>query len=174
MEEYRPATGRTTLPSEDREALARKISAFGEKLYGGPIHSSLYSLTKEDLQGRKPTFVIVLYVNDDGDTACFEYRPQASDFVPVSSADPFGEYVAGMECWATDLLSVLSGDLGPFAIVFGRMRSWTMTTDRVVFDLSMALSMGHHPLRTVDNYVRLYRGLLAKEPAAVPRVPAAL
>lgn len=174
MEEYQPATGRTSLPSEDREALERTISAFGERLYSGPIHTWLYSLTKGELQGRKPTFVIVAYVNDEGDTACFEYRPQASDFVPVSSADPFGEYVAGMECWATDLLSVLSGELGPCAIIFGRMRSWTMTGDRVAFDIATALSMHHHPLRTVDHYLKLYRGLLAKEPAAVPRVPAAL
>jgi hypothetical protein len=174
MEEYRPATGRTTLPSEDREALARKISSFGERLYGGRIHSALYSLTKEDLRGRKPTFVIVLYVNDDGDTVCFEYRPQASDFVPVSSADPFGEYVAGMECWATDLLSMLSGDLGPFAITFGRMRSWTTTPKRSVFDFGLALGVYYHPLRTIDNYLRLYRGLLAKEPAEVPQIPAAL
>lgn len=174
MEEYRPATGRTTLPSEDREALAQKMSAFGEKLYGGPLHSALYSLTKEDLRGRKPTFVIVLYVNDDGDSVCFEYRPQASDFVPVSSADPFGEYVAGMECWATDLLAVLSGDLSPLAITFGRMRSWTTTPSRAVFDFGVALFMGYHPLRVSDNYLRLYRGLLEKEPAGVPKIPAAL
>jgi len=173
MEEYRPATGRATLPSEDREALARELSAFGKHIYAGPIYRGLYSLTKEDLQGRKPTFVLVLYVDDDGDSITFEYRPQACDFVLVDSVDPFGEYVAGMECWATDLLSVLSGDLAPTAITFGRMREWTMAPRRLSFDIGSVLCLYSHPLRRSDSFLRLYRRLLAAEPASVPTVPAA-
>ncbi len=78
-----------------------------------------------------------------------------------------------MECWATDLLAVLRGDLGPIAISFGRSLFWNALPQRFRFELLEELYRFSHPLRrpaaVYRVYERLLQGCAATEPLVLPR-----
>jgi hypothetical protein len=127
----------------------------------------LMSLLASELPDRKPTFALVVRHGD----ACtvFEYAPTACDFVPGDPA-PREAYLAGLECWAADLLAVLDGELGPIALTFGRARLWNAAPQRFHFDLFSELHRLCHPLRRPAEFLRTYRRLLAPHVAASPAI----
>jgi hypothetical protein len=67
-----------------------------------------------------------------------------------------------MECWATDLLAVLRGELGPIALTFGRARLWNALPDKLRFDIFGELTRVSHPLRRPAEYLRNYQRQWAK------------
>ena len=75
-----------------------------------------------------------------------------------------------MECWGTDLLAILNGDLGPTAISFGRARVWNALPDRFFFDLIGELHCFNHPLRRPAEYLRTYQRLWAKSANVAPAI----
>ena len=99
-------------------------------------------------------------------------RPDAtrSAFAVSASKDPVADYVACAECWATDLLAVLAGEVGPTALAFGGMRSWNHLPGVVELELDAYVWRHTHPLARPERFVALYRRLLALESPDVPRI----
>ena len=79
----------------------------------------------------------------------FEYMPTRCGFAPAHTdgANPRTAYLAGLECWASDLLAVLDGALGPIALTCGRARLWNALPQRFRFDIFGELYRVSHPLR---------------------------
>ena len=77
-----------------------------------------------------------------------------------------------MECWATDLLAVLSGEMGDIALLFGRALLWNALPNRLNFDVFGELQKASCPLRLPAEYLRLYERLLADCGQVTPMVPA--
>jgi len=89
----------------------------------------------------------------------------------VSSADdPERSHVAGITCWASDLLAVLEGELGPIALTFGRARLWNALPERFGFDVFGALYGVSHPLRRPKETLATYERLWRRSAAVVPSV----
>jgi hypothetical protein len=84
---------------------------------------------------RKPTFAFVARSREDRHV--FEYVPTRCEFAPAHTdgASPRTAYLAGLECWASDLLAVLDGALGPIALTYGRARLWNALPQRFRFDI---------------------------------------
>ena len=108
--------------------------------------AKVHSMLAVEAQGRKPTFAFVLRHGSEGSTLVFEYDASACAFVSVVVANPRDVYLAGWECWATDLIAVLQGELGPIALMYGRARLWNHLPQRFCFDMQEALSRVSHPL----------------------------
>ena len=172
MEHYAPACGATDLDPDDLPEVARELDRFAAFLYGTALFRALLALDESALGGRRPTFCVVLRASAAGDAFVFEYDPQGCRFARVTDRDPVGDYVSGMECWATDLLAVARATLGPFAIPFGRARFWN-ELPREVNLTALEFCLAYHPLRDPARALALHRHLLAAEPADPPRVRAA-
>ena len=84
--------------------------------------------------------------------------------------NPEETYLAGMECWGTDLLAILGGDLGPIALNFGRARLWNALPDQFFFDLFAELHRVSHPLRRPAEYLRTYQRLWAQSAKVAPTI----
>src|SRR5262249_42013355 len=130
--DYAPATGRHEMQNGDKELLEQRLQDFAGSLVGGTIFKGLYSLLQDQTNGRIPTFALALQ-DGDGERLVYEYAPSACAFVR-GNENPEKTYLAGMECWATDLLANLGGDLGAIALNFGRARLWNALPDRFYFD----------------------------------------
>lgn len=169
--EYEPACGRLELGAGEIAELSEHLRDFARYLFGGRIFTGLASAAGH-IGRRRTAFALVLLAGGGRRPHVFEYQPESCGFVPVRCDDPPGRYVAGIECWATDLLATLRGELGPSAIVFGRGRAWSFAPRSVPVQLSLLWNF-FHPLHRTESFLGLYRRLLALEPARVPRVPPA-
>jgi hypothetical protein len=89
-----------------------------------------------------------------------EYSPASCSFVD-GVADAEQAYIAGLECWACDLLAVLDAELGPIGLTFGRARVWNALPSRFNFEIFNDLHRFSHPLRRPAEYFKLYERLLA-------------
>jgi Beta-lactamase superfamily domain len=158
--DYAPATGRREVECGDYALLEQRLQEFAGALVGGTIFRGLHSLLKSDTNGRISTFAFVTR-DGRGERRVYEYVPSDCAFV-AGAANAEERYLAGMECWATDLLAVLGGDLGPIALNFGRARLWNASPERFVFDVFAELHRFSHPLRRPAEYLRIYQRLLAK------------
>src|SRR5262249_40860294 len=107
--DYAPATGRCEMANGDNELLDQRLQEFAASLVGGTIFKGLYSLLDDQETGRIPTCAIALRDGGGDHRRVYEYVPSACRFVR-GAENPEHTYLAGMECWATDLLSILSGD----------------------------------------------------------------
>ena len=170
--DYAPATGRRDLTDDDDARLRQGLSKLAVALVGGFLFRSLHSLLAVEAQRRKPTFAFVLRQGSEGSTLVFEYDASACAFVPVAAANPRDVYLAGWECWATDLIAVLQGELGPIALMYGRARLWNHLPQRFCFDMQEALSRVSHPLSNPGGYLNMYRRVWAKSESIVPTIRA--
>jgi hypothetical protein len=166
--DYGPATGRFEMESGEYAALEQRLQEFADVLMGGTLFRGLYSLLQDAAKGRIPTFALVLR-DGSRERRVYEYVPSACAF-RRGSEDPEKAYLAGMECWATDLLSVLDGGLGPIALNFGRARLWNALPDRFVFDIFADLHRFSHPLRRPAEYLRTYQRLWARCKNTDPKI----
>lgn len=171
--EYQPATGRLEIDDDDLDELERELDGFAAFLYARGDFRALYSLTGEAIAGRRPTFALVLLCDAERNGHVYEYRPQRAAFVRAESDDPVADYLGGLECWASDLLALFRGWFSPYAITMGRLRTWQSDGGAPRPQLTGDLTLYCHPLRRPPVTLRMYRRLLALEPEAVPRVPAA-
>jgi len=170
--DYGPATGRVEIAPASLEELARALEDFARFLYGGAVFRALLSLTDADAQGRRPAIALRLRTGAGGGASVLRYDPTACAFVPDPSEDPVDDFVSGMECWASDLLALLRGEIGPTALCYaGRLRTWNHAPRWVYFGAD-TLWMFSHPLRRPAATAALYRELLAVQPVDVARVPA--
>jgi hypothetical protein len=156
-------------PSE-LEQLACELQDFARHLYSSDPFRRLYSLTDDEIRGKKPTFAIIALADAAGGACVFEYQPWACGFTPVETADPVSDYLAVYECWATDLLATLRAEISSFALGFGRYRGWNANPDAFHFTLSTRLFEYAHPLRQPERFLALYRRTLADLAAPSVRV----
>jgi Beta-lactamase superfamily domain len=154
--DYSPATGRRTLDNGELDEIRRGLGELAGALVGGTVFKSLCSLLDSEAEERAPTFALVLR---DGEARhVFAYSLTECAFVD-GKADAREVYVAGLECWASDFLAVLRGELGPIALTFGRARLWNALSARLRFDIFGELYRMSHPLRRPDAYLRTYQRL---------------
>ena len=170
--DYAPATGRRNLNSGDDALLGEGLDRLAVALVGGFLFRSLHSILAVEAQGRKPTFALVLRQGSEGSTLLFEYDASACAFVPAVAANPQDTYLAGWECWATDLIAVLQREIGPIALMFGRARLWNHLPRRFRFDLQEGLSRVSHPLSSPGAYLPMYRRMWSKSMSVVPTIRA--
>jgi hypothetical protein len=156
--DYAPATGRRELEKHEKEQLEQGLSELAASLVGGTIFKGLHSILADAAPGRAPTFALVLRQGTGDEKLVYEYVPTACAFV-AGNDRPQETCLAGIECWATDLLAVLRGELGPIAITFGRARLWNALPAKFRFDLFGDLYRMSHPLRRPAEYLRTYQRL---------------
>ncbi|MDB4954416.1 MAG: fold metallo-hydrolase [Myxococcales bacterium] len=162
VRDFAPATGRRELPDLDR--LRAALDELARSMVGGPLFKSLFSLLAPEAPDRKLTFAFVL--RNDHAPIAFEYDPNACTFRDGIADER--AYLAGFECWASDLLAVLSGELGPIALSFGRAKLWNALPERFTFEIFGELYRMSHPLRrpaeTLRTYQRLWAGARDTKP----------
>jgi hypothetical protein len=154
--DYAPATGRTEMESAEYAVLERVLQEFAGSLVGGTTFRALHSLLDDQAKGRKPTFAVALRDSRFDERRVYEYVSSACAFVR-GAANAEESYLAGIECWASDLLAVLKGELGPIALSFGRARLWNAFSEQFLFDFFGDLYRMSHPLRRPAEYLRTYR-----------------
>jgi hypothetical protein len=155
--DFSAATGRAALADGELDALRGLLREFARALVGGTIFRGLHSLLASEHVGREDTFSLVLR---DGDARrTFVYAPTICDFEAREAVT-----IAGMECYATDLLAVLRGELGPIALTYGRARLWNALPKRFRFDLFGELYRMSHPLRRPVETLEVYRRILHSLP----------
>lgn len=171
--DYTPATGRHELAGDELDRLAARLSELAGSLVGGPLFKNLCSLLASELPDRAPTFALVARSGEH--RHAFEYVPTRCAFEPVAAGagDPRAAYLAGLECWASDLLAVLDGALGPIALTYGRARLWNALPERFHFDIFGELYRVSHPLRRPAEYARTYQRAWQAVAATVPTIRAA-
>jgi hypothetical protein len=156
--DYRPATGREEMTAQDVDRLRRELQELADALPGSRLFRGLYSLLGVELAGLKCTFGLVL--RHGSRAAVFEYHPNGCAFHISRVEHPRDAYIAGLECWGTDLLAVLSGELSPIALSFGRAWLWNRVPERLDFCLLSELYRISHPLRKPAAYYETYRRVL--------------
>lgn len=168
--DYAPACGRTRVGAGGRDALTHELIDFARYLYGTPLFCELHSLPTTLASGASARPCLSLRDDDGG--FVLAYEPSACSFVPHPSADPTQEFAAGLECWASDLLALLRGELGVSALCYaGRLRVWNHSPSQLRISARELWDFGH-PLRRPDRAARLYQHLLAAQPDAAPSVRA--
>lgn len=167
--DYQPATGRTSVDAAQLEALLVELEDFARYLYGTAVFRSLCSMpTRIDEVAAAVGFS--LRVDDTDGREILRYEPGSCSFVREPEGDPQRALLSGIECFATDLLAFMRGELSPSALCYaGRVRTWNRAPARLWFS-PQELWMYGHPLRRVDRAAKLYRRLLAAEPSNPPRI----
>jgi hypothetical protein len=158
VRDYAPASGRRELAPGELDRLRARLAELAGSLVGGGVFRSLCSLLVSECGDRRPTFAFV--ARDGNERRVFEYAPESCAFID-GARDAERSYLAGLECWASDLLAVLDAGLGPIALTFGRARVWNAQPARLRFDIFHDLHRFSHPLRRPAEYLRLYERLLA-------------
>jgi hypothetical protein len=118
------------------------------------VFRAVASLLDGEAPGRQPTFAIV--ARDADHPRVYAYTAPACAFARIECGDATAAYVAGIECWASDLLAVLDGELGPIALMYARARLWN-AVPRVVFDVFADLYRVSHPLSRPAEVLEVYR-----------------
>jgi hypothetical protein len=170
--DYAPATGRRDMNGSDDALLHEGLERLAIALVGGFLFRSLHSILAAEAQGRKPTFALVLRHGSEGATKVLEYDASACAFVPADPGNPRDIYLAGWECWATDLTAVLRRELGPIALMYGRARLWNHLPHRFRFDLQESLSRVSHPLSSPNAYLPMYRRMWDQSRSIGPTIRA--
>lgn len=162
--DYAPATGRRSLGAGELAKLAVQLDELAGSLVGGGLFRGLHSVLATECGERLPTFAIV--ARDGDQRRAFEYRATECRFVPTDKLD--AAYLAGIEVWASDLVAVLDGTLGPIALTFGRSRLWNALPARFGFEIFPELHKLSHPLRRPAVYAKTYERLLAATEGTAP------
>jgi Beta-lactamase superfamily domain len=126
IEQFEPACGQRSLSDAEWQYLFGELQKLAAFLYGRTLFRTLHALDSRDLGRRKAAFALLLRSQDDDRAMVCEYRPDASKFELVRCASPIGVYVAGLECWATDLVRVMQGSLLPQRLL-GHLRTWSFS-----------------------------------------------
>jgi len=168
LRDYAPATRRELGPGE-LDRLRAALDELAGTLMGGAVFRGLCSLLVSECGDRRPTFAFV--VRDGEARRGFEYVASECRFVEAAP-DPERGYVAGLECWAADLLAVLDGALGPIALTFGRARAWNALAGRLSFEIFSDLHRHNHPLRRPAAYYKTYERAWEQSRATEPVIRA--
>lgn len=168
--EYQPATGRRELTGDERARLPRGLRQLAAAMMGGTMFRSLCSLLAVESGELRPTFAFALRFDDSEARLLYEYDLNACDFAPAPPDCTAERYLAFMECWATDLLQVLEGELGPISLLFGRARLYNALPGRFNCDPFAELYRVSHPLSRPDAMLRVYQQEWARHADTAPRI----
>jgi hypothetical protein len=165
---YKPFSGRCALSDDEWLELERELRAFAESIYSTPVFRLLYSLDSIERGDLRPTFVLALMGDEARGVTIYEYAPTLSSFVRSELAEPAASVVAGLECWATDLLELFRGDIPLAALAGGRHRVWSNAQGAfggggLGSQLLMLLTFYMHPLRRPARALESYRKWLLRE-----------
>jgi hypothetical protein len=166
--DYAPACGRQELAESERELLEHRLAELARALVGTPLFKGLYSLLDAEVGQRIPSFALALRNGSPLPAWVYGYNPSACSFERRDAVQPRDLYLAGMECWGTDLLAILNGELGPIALNFGRARFWNALPKRWNFDPIESLHAVSHPLSRPAEYFQLYERQLRSCTPAPP------
>jgi hypothetical protein len=158
---FSPACGRTELSEKDIKELETGLGAFAEFLYGTELFKALLSISLDSATGTptNPTFVFLLFADAQRNHYAFEYDLSGCRFRNVTPQNPFSEYVCGVECWATDLVSLFKGSFEPRILSIGHSRHWSchqLVPDPFIY----AIWPFFHPLRRPKQCLNAYRSQL--------------
>ncbi len=166
--DYAPACGRRALEPSEHQQLRDALGDFARYLYGRDVFRQLCSLPTSASEGRVAGLGVVL--RDEDRPTALRYDPTRCAFVEHEGRDPMAEWMSGLECWGSDLLALLRGEIGPTALCYaGRLRVWNADPRRLRIS-PHALWTFAHPLRRPAAAAALYRRLWSAEPDAVPRI----
>jgi glyoxylase-like metal-dependent hydrolase (beta-lactamase superfamily II) len=154
--DYGPATGRCDLEGDEPDQLRRGLDELAASFVGGTLFRGLHSLLEDTVEDRLPTFAFVLRHGAGDERLVRAYVPSGCTFA-LGADDAREAYLAGMECWATDLLAVLRGEMSPIALTYGRARLWNALPERLRFDIFPELYRVSHPLRRPVATLEMYR-----------------
>lgn len=154
--------GRQTFDNCDLDELESGLGELARHLYGGALFKHLYSLSCEDLEGRLPTFALMLHAGQ-GKILTYEYRPQACNFSMID--EKAGDRYAGtIALWANDLVSLFRGEMEPRMIANSSKEVWAVRCHARFF---IELWIFFHPLRRPEQALEQYRST-AREEAGSP------
>jgi hypothetical protein len=172
--DYGPATGQRVLAAGELARLGERLDELAAALVGGTLFKSLFSLLDSELPGRAPTIALIARSGDERHGYAYVPARCAFERIPAGRADHAeASYLAGLECWASDLLAVLDGSLGPIALSYGRARLWNALPKRFNFDPFSELYRVSHPLRRPAAYARIYDRAWRAVAATAPSIRAA-
>lgn len=162
-----PATlAPAVMPAElsDLARLGACLETFARFLYARPVFAQIHSLPGSD--------ALAFVLHTQSEPAVFAYRPAAAAFERVDAADPLTRFLSGFECWASDLLALFEGRLGPSALCYsGRLRCWNRAADRLRISPHL-LWLFSHPLHRPEVARVLYDNVAAGcGPVAVQVLP---
>ncbi|HYD48901.1 MAG TPA: MBL fold metallo-hydrolase [Terriglobales bacterium] len=175
IDPFGPATGEYRLTVEARAALADALGEFARYLYGSTLFQEMYLLDADALGGRRGAIAIVAIEGDDAATAhdrggeVWVWDPTGCCFVAEARSGQEQDLVAGVRCWAADLLAVLTARMPAASMTVGRMSGWNWAPAQLRFELPNLIHMYCHPLRMPDAFLELYRRLRS---GASPRLRA--
>lgn len=173
LADYPAACGKPYFDCACLPELLEGLADLGRFLYGGPLFCALHSLGNDDTGDLRPALALRLRSDPAGDAFTLRYEPRACAFVTSTCEDPVGTFVSGIECWASDLLALLRGEIGPSALCYaGHLRTWNHSPSQVYVSPDMLWHFAH-PLRRPEAAAALYRRLLATLPETVPQIAAA-
>jgi hypothetical protein len=167
--EFAAACGHTELNEAGRVALEAALDEFAGYLYGGPVHQALLAVDETAFLPRRAAFAYSVRTGRGDEKLVYVYEPQRCAFTRVECADARAEFVAGTECWGTDLLAALRIELVAGYMLIGQIRPWNHAPERIRCEIDSALSIYTHPLRHPRRYFELYRRSVE---GLRPRVPA--
>lgn len=157
-----PAVMPADMPDWTR--LGACLETFARFLYARPVFAQTHSLPDAD--------ALAFVLHTQSAPAVFAYRPSAAAFERIDAADPCTQFLSGFECWASDLLALFEGRLGPSALCYsGRLRCWNRAADRLRVSPHL-LWLFSHPLHRPDVARALYDNVAAScGPVAVQVLP---
>jgi hypothetical protein len=149
------------LSTGDLEEIVHELDSFAAHLYGGELFRSLYSAAA-DLSGPSGSASVGFAIRTTpATTRLLAYRPRACAFELLPASEGRAALLAGLECWATDLLAVLRFELPSGYLLAGRYRKWNPAASRLRCDLDVELMLYGHPLRHPARTLDLYRRTVA-------------
>jgi hypothetical protein len=162
LEDYAPASHRTTLDEDGWARLFAELDHLAAFLYGRSLFRALHALDARNLEGRRAAFAFVLRADADGSAYVCEYRTSASRFELVDCERPADVYALGLECWGTDLAAVFAGELMPQRLL-GHARSWSFAPVPLspLFAIWRFFDFVHRPTAGAA----FYKALIARTPA---------
>jgi hypothetical protein len=155
LPDFAPACGRRDFSREDLAMLLDALRGFAAHLYGREVFRALYACADDAFAPRRAA--IGFAVRTPSEMLTLVYRPDACAFAHVPGADAENFLVAGLRCWASDLLAIMRIELLVGYMLIGRYRKWNTAPDRVQADLDGELALYGHPLRHPDGVLELYR-----------------
>lgn len=166
-----PASGKDSLPAADLKRLEQRLEDFARFLYGRTLFRALYTLAPGPSETSKRARFAICAISGEA-SHVFEFQPTEGRFVLTAAPAPLSEYAVALECYASDLLAFLDGELAPSALMFGRLCRWRGSAENTTAAIDNTIWQYGHPLRRQAEHLAFYRALLAKEPKDPPHVRA--
>ncbi len=153
-------------PTSLVDALLEELGDFASYLYDSRVFRACISTAHQDVM------CFSLRVDHRDERVTLRYAPSKCAFVLHESVHPHERFWSGLECWASDLLALLRGDIGPSALCYsGRMRSWNNNPEHLRVSPWLLWHFSH-PLRRPRVASRLYTALREALVDTTHRVPA--